>query len=53
MEEQRSQGAVDERFQAFIETEANKQQLQVSLQVAIGIYVVFDCVKIFSNQFIR
>ncbi|XP_076175878.1 mitochondrial import inner membrane translocase subunit Tim8 A-like [Ptiloglossa arizonensis] len=28
MEEQRSQGAVDERFQAFIETEANKQQLQ-------------------------
>ncbi|XP_031836157.1 mitochondrial import inner membrane translocase subunit Tim8 A-like [Nomia melanderi] len=28
MEEQRSQGAVDERFQAFIETEAKKQQFQ-------------------------
>ncbi|XP_078032948.1 mitochondrial import inner membrane translocase subunit Tim8 A-like [Augochlora pura] len=28
MEEQRSQGAVDERFQAFVETEAKKQQFQ-------------------------
>ncbi|XP_076635994.1 mitochondrial import inner membrane translocase subunit Tim8 A-like isoform X2 [Colletes latitarsis] len=28
MEEQRSQGAVDERFEAFIETEAKKQQFQ-------------------------
>ncbi|XP_076301139.1 mitochondrial import inner membrane translocase subunit Tim8 A-like [Lasioglossum baleicum] len=28
MEEQRSQGAVDERFQAFIETEAKKREFQ-------------------------
>lgn len=30
MEGQRSRGAVDERFETFIQTEAKKQQFQVS-----------------------
>ncbi|XP_076635993.1 mitochondrial import inner membrane translocase subunit Tim8 A-like isoform X1 [Colletes latitarsis] len=37
MEEQRSQGAVDERFEAFIETEAKKQQFQVSRELISGL----------------